>query len=1294
MILSPIRVLHTADIQIEVRGVHQRYDEYESILRQLTDAIRTNNIELYIIAGDIFEHWNANDTERALFINHLNKVIQIDSVREVVIIHGNHDINQRIHSNVYKTDGTEVVIPNALDTIVTAIDSNKIKLFGESDWYESEFTGLEYLVWSQKTKHSQNKDNYHPTAKNKWANSTTLTLYHDPVRGTKMWDDSDLRHQEKHPSLSDFVTRTVIAGDIHKPQVIKNDDVTFVYCGSPVPRNYGEGDYYENGRLIVNGQSNHPYHIFTLMPVGDITDSRFIKLIQYRGYHTLALGPMVQDINSVSWELVNPGTTENFVKVKLPSSTEFWVSKELEIINAIRSANPQVKGITIEFIYGKALVDNETSVEEVAVKDLVSQETIEKIAKNYVDDLVAKSRSIAKEDKDKVTELVNKIFISSITKFKEVATTKTVSLKSIRCSNFMAFGDNISIDFESIPGLTKLSGGNGVGKTTLYKFIKWMLSGYVSTSQNKTKKTDNNLLIFNDYRFNNDEVDGELVFTCNETKYTIRRSVVREWNSLDVTDEQKSSSDWKKFIKSATASLSVESSDQSYYGDAASEFLESVFGDLEQIQKLCFPDQFTLKQFVNSDTSRMVEEILKFTGMGFFDDMLASYSDLRDNLLSNISKPSKSIDELNDMLAEVEPEITETETKISEAKTELENNQIKIEKIESEIKLLERSLSVPNASEAKSKAEEKVEVALQNLETRKTDIEQKRSEISELQSKLPEISEALETLDTATGLLDEAKSNLSKLQEQVASKEKDIEILRSNASVHLSKIKEEYSTEISEITDKINGVKSKITELSTEAMELLQQKPYVIDPRVEELKKSISDKETAVLDLKQSIQANTHKLSTLRTELETLEHSKSCPTCKREYTEDVLVEIKQKISDTQSSVSEIETELEKKSSDVETLEREIESIKKSLTDWISSPDSEVSKIEQKISEKQEEIKSLNTTVSDLESQKQSITPVNTRLDSSPEINEIKTKVLGLKSEVTEIKDIMIPTAETNIKTAESDVANAKDIIDQINKLNEQVRYVETLEQELPTYEQIHATASEELSNLIQKIKEDEEIRRRITTWEGVKADYTSEIKSNNLLIQELEVSLALLKQKAEDIESSITAAIKYRTVDSSLKLYKTLIGKNGLPQHIFRIISSHLNHKLNDLLEDLNFRLVFTDQNDLVMIDLSKPNVPHRTMAQLSGMQTCFAGLSLIYVNRQCNNQFIFDWMFIDEVSGQLNSGTDLSYESMNYQHQLSLLLQKFTQVNTMIVDHVIDDLGESNRLEAVPGDDGTRIIF
>lgn len=1293
MILSPIRVLHTADIQIEVRGVHQRYDEYESILNQLVDAIRSNHIELYIIAGDIFEHWNANDTERALFINHLNKVIQIDSVREVVIIHGNHDINQRIHSNVYKTDGTEVVIPNALDTIVAAMDSNKIKLFGESDWYESEFTGLEYLVWSQKTKHSQNKDNYHPTAKNKWANSTTLTLYHDPVRGTKMWDDSDLRHQEKHPSLADFVTRTVIAGDIHKPQVIKNDEVTFVYCGSPVPRNYGEGDYYENGRLVVNGQSNHPYHIFTLMPVGEIVDSRFVQLIQYRGYHTFTLTPAVNDINSVSWDLINPGTNENLVKVKLPSSTEFWVSKELDIINEIRSANPEVKGITIEFIYGKALVDTETEVEEVSVKDLVSQETIEKIAKNYVDDLVAKSRSIAKEDKEKVTELVNKIFISSITKFKEVASTKTISLKSIRCSNFMAFGDNISIDFESIPGLTKLSGGNGIGKTTLYKFIKWMLSGYVSTSQNKTKKTDNNLLIFNDYRYNIDEVTGELVFTCNETRYTIRRSVVRDWNS-GVTDEQKSSSDWKKYIKSATSSLSVESSDQSYYGDAASGFLEQVFGDLEQIQKLCFPDQFTLKQFVNSDTSRMVEEILKFTGMGFFDDMLASYSDLRDNLLSNIAKPSKSIDELNDMLAEVEPEITETEAKIETGKVELENTQIEIEKIESEIKLAQGSINVPNASEAKTKAEERVVAALQNLTARKTDIEQKQSEISELQSKLPELSEAQKTLETATTLHNEAKLRLTELQEQVASKEKDIEILRSNASVHLSKIKEEYSTEISEITDQINGVKSKINELSTEAMELLQQKPNVVDPRVEELKKSISDKETAVADLKQSIQADTHKLSTLKSELETLEHSKSCPTCKREYTEDVLITLKQKISETQSSIADIERDIEKKSSDVVTLERDIESIKKSLADWISSPDSEVSKIERKISEKQEEIKSLNAEAETLERDKQSITPVNIRLDSSPEINEIKAKALGLKSEVADIQETQIPAAETNIKTTESAVTAATDIIDQINKLNEQVRYVKALEQELPTYEQIHATASEELSNLIQKIKEDEEIRRRITDWEGVKADYTSESKANVLRIQELEVSLALLKQKTEDIKSSLASAIKYRTVDSSLKLYKTLIGKNGLPQHIFRIISSHLNHKLNDLLEDLNFRLAFTDQNDLVMIDLSKPNVPHRTMAQLSGMQTCFAGLSLIYVNRQCNNQFIFDWMFIDEVSGQLNSGTDLSYESMNYQHQLSLLLQKFTQVNTMIVDHVIDDLGESNRLEAVPGDDGTRIIM
>ena len=135
-----------------------------------------------------------------------------------------------------------------------------------------------------------------------------------------------------------------------------------------------------------------------------------------------------------------------------------------------------------------------------------------------------------------------------------------------------------------------------------------------------------------------------------------------------------------------------------------------------------------------------------------------------------------------------------------------------------------------------------------------------------------------------------------------------------------------------------------------------------------------------------------------------------------------------------------------------------------------------------------------------------------------------------------------------------------------------------------------------------------------------------------------------------------------------------------------------MNEKLNDLLEDLNFRLLFNENNELVMLDLTKTTSPMRYPSQFSGMQTCFSGLSLLYVNRMCNVSFIFDHLFIDEISGQLNSGEDLQYESLNYQEQLKALLRKFEGMNIWIVDHVIREMNEDHLYEVSPSTKGTQL--
>ena len=151
----PLKVLHTADIQIEVRNQHQRADEYRFILEHLYQELKAHQCNLYFIVGDIFETCRPNDIEREIFIEHLKKVVQIESLKEIVITYGNHDVDQRQEFNYFLNGGEKTPAPNSLDTIVTAIASPKIMLLDRSTVYHSNaYPSLVYYNWSQKTKHS------------------------------------------------------------------------------------------------------------------------------------------------------------------------------------------------------------------------------------------------------------------------------------------------------------------------------------------------------------------------------------------------------------------------------------------------------------------------------------------------------------------------------------------------------------------------------------------------------------------------------------------------------------------------------------------------------------------------------------------------------------------------------------------------------------------------------------------------------------------------------------------------------------------------------------------------------------------------------------------------------------------------------------------------------------------------------------------------------------------------------------------------------------------------------------
>ena len=96
-----LRIFHTADIQIEVRNSSPRYDEYLYMLNQLVE--KANGYDIAVLDGDLTEYATPNEVERQLLVDFVSKLKT--SVKEIVIIKGNHDLIQRQSQNTYIENG-------------------------------------------------------------------------------------------------------------------------------------------------------------------------------------------------------------------------------------------------------------------------------------------------------------------------------------------------------------------------------------------------------------------------------------------------------------------------------------------------------------------------------------------------------------------------------------------------------------------------------------------------------------------------------------------------------------------------------------------------------------------------------------------------------------------------------------------------------------------------------------------------------------------------------------------------------------------------------------------------------------------------------------------------------------------------------------------------------------------------------------------------------------------------------------------------------------------------------------
>ena len=250
-----MKILHTSDWHIGRRLKNKdRLDEFIKFFDWLIDLITRENVDVLLVAGDIFDNTTPSVQAQNIYYSFLYSIAKSEC-KHCVIISGNHDSpafldapsdllklsNIHVVGRASQNPDDEIIKLNNPDLIVCAVpylrDRDVRKSDDNIDSIEKALTRGIYehyqkvFARAQKIKADSNIPIIamgHLFARGGRTNidDGTRALY----VGTSIEIGSDLFSQ-------DFISYTAL-GHLHSPQFIKHENIR--YSGSPIPMGFGE----------------------------------------------------------------------------------------------------------------------------------------------------------------------------------------------------------------------------------------------------------------------------------------------------------------------------------------------------------------------------------------------------------------------------------------------------------------------------------------------------------------------------------------------------------------------------------------------------------------------------------------------------------------------------------------------------------------------------------------------------------------------------------------------------------------------------------------------------------------------------------------------------------------------------------------------------------------------------------------------------------------------------------------------------------------------------------------------
>jgi exonuclease SbcD len=289
-----LKVLHTSDLHIGKQLLKLKLNDiFTNFFDFLIETIKTNDVDLLLISGDIFDNRTPSPTAQTLFYDFLFDVIKNTKIKDVVIISGNHDSKMIVSLVAPLLDKFNIHVitsPKVEDELLFLKENNKcyaqilaVPFLSDSDlrsnFDNKDATDIENETESELTQHfakcesliQEKCDLSLPIIgmAHLFTSGGSLNIDKgDGVREIYVGKLNTLPSNVFPPSL-DYLA----LGHIHKPQIV-NKEEKLTYCGSPLPLGFGERE--DKGVILLDFKGKQFTKEFIKTP-------QFISLFQAKG---------------------------------------------------------------------------------------------------------------------------------------------------------------------------------------------------------------------------------------------------------------------------------------------------------------------------------------------------------------------------------------------------------------------------------------------------------------------------------------------------------------------------------------------------------------------------------------------------------------------------------------------------------------------------------------------------------------------------------------------------------------------------------------------------------------------------------------------------------------------------------------------------------------------------------------------------------------------------------------------------------------------------------------------------